>query len=190
MPTTRISCKRYGFPASVIHYAMWLRFCLTLSLLDAEEIMARRGVDVSDETMRAWTVKFGPKIAANLRHRKLPPSPRWRLGEMVGGNARERVFLWRAVDDEGEGLDIFVQKRRDTRAALKLLLRSQPVGSESIGTLVLASYSSALRAIGAEEIHRSGRLREKKGLRTRSCQSEGASGRCSGSNHEPQRSDF
>jgi transposase-like protein len=105
---------------------MWLRFCLTLSLRDAEEIMAHRGVDVSDETMRAWTVKFGPKSAANLRHRKLPPSPRWRLGEMVVGNARERVFLWRAVDDEGEGLDIFVQKRRDTRAALKLLLCSQP----------------------------------------------------------------
>jgi hypothetical protein len=51
---------------------MWLRFCLTLSLRDAEEIKAHRGVDVSDETMRAWTVKFGPKIAANLRYRKLP----------------------------------------------------------------------------------------------------------------------
>jgi transposase-like protein len=105
---------------------MWLRFCLTLSLRDAEEIMAHRGVDVSDETMRALTVKFGRKIAASLRHRKLPQSPRWRLGEMICGSARERVFLWRAVDDEGEGLDIFVQKRRDTRAALKLLLCSQP----------------------------------------------------------------
>ncbi|MEY4784107.1 MAG: hypothetical protein RIR41_2042 [Pseudomonadota bacterium] len=148
MPITRISCKCYGFPASVIHYAMWLRFCLTLSLRDAEEIMAHRGVDVSDEPMRALTVKFGRKIAASLRHRKLPQSPRWRLGEMICGSARERVFLWRAVDDEGEGLDIFVQKRGNTRAALKLLLRSQPVGSESIGALVLASCSPALRAIG------------------------------------------
>ena len=182
MPITRISCKRHGFPASVIHYAMWLRFCLTLSLRDAEEIMAHRGVDVSDETMRAWTVKFGPKSAASLRHRELPPSPRWHLGEMVGGNARERLFLWRAVDDEGEGLDILVQKRGDTRAAPKLLLRSQPVGSESIGTLVLASCSPALRAIG-KKIHRSGRLRAKKRLRTRSCQSESASGRCSGCSH-------
>ena len=132
MPITRISCKCYGFPASVIHYAMWLRFCLTLSLRDAEEIMAHRGVDVSDEPMRALTVKFGRKIAASLRHRKLPQSPRWRLGEMICGSARERVFLWRAVDDEGEVLALVVHKRRDTRAALKLLkqlLCSQPVGA-------------------------------------------------------------
>jgi hypothetical protein len=73
---------------------------------------------------------------------------RWHLGEMVCGSARERVFLWRAVDDEGEGLDIFNQKRGDIRPALKLLLCNQPVGSESIGALALASCCPALRAIG------------------------------------------
>jgi putative transposase len=111
-------------------------------------------------------VKFGPKIAANLRRRKLSPSPRRRLGEIVCGNAREHVFLWQAVDHGGEVLDIFLQKRRETRAALnllKLLLRSPPVGSESIATDVFASCSSAIRAIGGEEIRRSGRLREKGG---------------------------
>jgi transposase-like protein len=78
----------------------------------------------------------------------------------IGG---ERVYLWRAVDDEGEVLDLVVQKRRDTRAASKLLkqlLRSQPVEPESIVTDGLASYGSALRALGREGVHRPGRLRE------------------------------
>ena len=87
---------------------MWLCFRLTLSLRDAEAMMAHRGVDVSYETMCARTVTCGPKSAASLRCPKLPPSPRWHLGEMFCGNARKRVFLWPAVDHEGEALDIFV----------------------------------------------------------------------------------
>ena len=160
---TRISYKRRGFSAAVIQHAVWLYFRFTLSLRDVEEMLAQRGIDVSYETIRAWTVKFGPKIAANLRRRKLPPSPRWHLDEMVCKIGGERVFLWRAVDDEGEVLDIVVQKRRDTRAALKLLkqlLRSQPVEPESIVTDGLTSYGSALRVLGREGIHRPGRLRE------------------------------
>ena len=108
-------------------------------------------------------MKFGPQIAANLRRRKLPPSPRRRLDEMVGRVGGEHMFLWRAVDDEGEVLDIVVQKRRDTRAALKLLrqpLRSQPIEPESIVTDGLASYSSALRALGRAGVHHPGHLRE------------------------------
>jgi transposase-like protein len=108
-------------------------------------------------------VKFGPKIAANLRRRKLPPSPRWHLDEMVCKIGGERVYLWRAVDDEGEVFDLVVQKRRDTRAALKMLkqlLRSQPVEPEIIVTDGFASYGSALRALGREGVHRPGRLRE------------------------------
>ena len=88
-----------------------------------------------------------------------------RLVCKIGG---ERVFLWRAVDDEGEVLDIVVQKRRDTRAALKLLkqlLRSQPVEPESIVTDGLASYGSALRVLGREQIHRPGRLSRRAGAK-------------------------
>ena len=70
-----------------------------------------------------WTVKFGAKIAANLRRRQLPPSPRWHLDEMVSTIAGERVWIWRAVDDEGEVLDMIVQKRRDTGAAVRFLRR-------------------------------------------------------------------
>ena len=73
---TRISYKRHRFPPAVIQHAVWLYFRFTLSLRDVEEMLAHRGIDVSYETIRYWTVKFGAKIASNLRRRKLPPSPR------------------------------------------------------------------------------------------------------------------
>src|SRR5215207_2337706 len=79
----RISYKRHRFPPTVIQHAVWLYFRFTLSLRDVEEMLARRGMEVSYETIRCWTIKFGPKIAANLRRRKAPPSPRWHLDEMV-----------------------------------------------------------------------------------------------------------
>ena len=82
--------------------------------------MSRRcpGIDVSYETVRCWTIKFGP-IAANLQRRKQPPSPRWHLDEMVSKINGERVYIWRAVDDEGEVMDMVVQKQRDAGAALR-----------------------------------------------------------------------
>ncbi len=142
---TRISYKRHRFPSAIIQHAVWLSFRFTLSLRDVEEMLAQRGINVSYETIRCWTIKFGPRIAANLRRRKQPPSPRWHLDEMVCSIGGERMFLWRAVDDEGEVMDMIVQKRRDTGAALKLLrrlLRNQRVEPESFVTDGLKSYAS------------------------------------------------
>ena len=149
----RISHKRRCFPATVSQHAVWLYVRVTLSLRDVEEMRARRGSGVSCETIRASTLKSGPKIAANPRRRKLPPSPRWYLDEVVCKIGDKRMDLWRAVDDEGEVPDRVVQERRDTRAALKLskqLLHSQAVKPGRIVTDGLASYGSALRAPGRE----------------------------------------
>jgi transposase-like protein len=160
---TRISYKRHRFPPAVIQHAVWLYFRFTLSLRDVEEMLAHRGIDVSYETIRYWTVKFGPKIAANLRRRKMPPSPRWHLDEMVSTIAGERVWIWRAVDDEGEVLDMIVQKRRDTGAAvrfLRRLLKNQHVAPEVIVTDGLRSYGAALAQLGLIDRHRPGRLRD------------------------------
>ena len=132
-------------------------------LRDVEEMMAHRGVDVSYETVRAWTLKFGPKIAANLRRRKLPPSPRWHLDELVSTIAGERVWIWRAVDDESEVMDMVVQKRRDASAALRLLrrlLKNQNVEPQRIVTDGLSSYGAALERLGLGERHHRGRLRD------------------------------
>ena len=160
---TRLSFKRHRFPGEVISHAIWLYFRFTLSLRDIEEMLARRGIEASYETIRCWTIKFGPTIAANLRRRKAPPSPRWHLDEMVCKIGGERVFLWRAVDDESKFMDMVVQKRRDTAAALRLLrrpLRNQHVEPESVVTDGLKSDASALRKVGLGDRHRPGRLRE------------------------------
>lgn len=116
---------------------------MRLSLRDVEELMSARGVDVSYETIRCWTIKFGPQIARRLRSFAPPLLPRWHLDEVVCSIGGKRMFLWRAVDDEGEVLDVVVQQRRGGDAALKLLrrlLRKQPVEPEQIVTDGLASY--------------------------------------------------
>jgi putative transposase len=134
-----------------------------MSLRDVEELLAQRGIEVSYETIRCWTIKFGPRIAENLKKRRPGPSPRWHLDEMVCKVGGRRMYLWRAVDDEGEVLDLVMHRRRDTWTALKLLtalIENQPVWPESITTDGLGSYALALKILGIEDIHRPGRLRE------------------------------
>ena len=67
-----ISFKRYRFPPSIISHAVWLYFRFTLSFRDVEELLAQRGIDVSYETIRCWTLKFGPKISRNLKRAGIP----------------------------------------------------------------------------------------------------------------------
>jgi putative transposase len=154
-----ISYKRHRFPPDVIRYAVWLYFRFTLSFRDVEELLAERGIEVSYETIRCWTIKFGPQFADNLRRKRPPPSPRWHLDEMVCKVGGRRMYLWRAVDDEGEVLDLVMQPYRDTVSALRLLealIMNQPTFPESICTDKLGSYGLALRIIGLEDIHRTG----------------------------------
>ena len=142
-----LSFKRHRFPAEVIRHAVWLYFRFSLSFRDVEELLAQRGIDVSYETIRCWTIKFGPLVARRLRKQRPCPTPRWHLDEMACSIGGIRMYLWRAVDDEGEVLDLMVQRRRDTEAALKLLrrlLRNQPVKPESIVTDRLGSYACML----------------------------------------------
>jgi transposase-like protein len=158
-----ISFKRHRFPADVIRHAVWLYFRFSLSFRDVEELLAQRGIEVTYETIRCWTIKFGPLIARRLKKRRWAPSPRWHLDEVVCSIGAKRMYLWRAVDDEGEVLDVVVQRRRDTEAATKLLkrlLHNQPVEPESITTDGLASYGAALDLLKLRHIHRPGRLRE------------------------------
>jgi putative transposase len=143
-----LTYRRHRFPASIIQHAVWLYLRFTLSYRDVEELLAERGIDVSYETVRRWVLKFGPLIARRLRQRRPQPSKRWHLDEMVVRIASRRMYLWRAVDDEGEILDMLVQRRRDTRAALRLmrkLLKKQGFAPKLLVTDKLRSYSSAFR---------------------------------------------
>src|SRR5436305_9139507 len=143
-----LSYRRHRFPPEIIQHAVWLYLRFTLSYRDVEELLAERGLDVSYETVRRWVLKFGPAIARRLRQRRPRPSDRWHLDEMVVRIAGERMYLWRAVDDEGEVLDMLVQRRRDTRAALRLmrkLLKKQGFAPKSLTTDKLGSYAAAFR---------------------------------------------
>ena len=158
-----ISFKRHRFPPDVIRYAVWLYIRFTLSIRDVEELLAQREIEVSREAVRCWVIKFGPLIAANLRRRQTPPTGRWHLDEMVVRIGGRRMYLWRAVDDEGEVLDVLVQKRRNKHAALKLLrklLKNQGIHPETLTTDKLASYRAAARDLGLTDRHRPGGMRE------------------------------
>src|SRR5690349_13180579 len=116
-----ISYRRHRFPPVIIQHAVWLYLRFTLSYRDVEELLAERGLDISYETIRCRVLKFGPLIARRLRRCRPRPSDRWHLDEMAVLIAGQRMYLWRAVDHEGEVLDMLVQRRRDTRAALRLM---------------------------------------------------------------------
>ncbi|MCA0367129.1 MAG: IS6 family transposase [Proteobacteria bacterium] len=158
-----LSFKRHRFPAEVIRHAVWLYFRFSLSFRDVETLLAQRGIDVSYETIRCWTIKFGSLIARRLKKRRWAPTGRWHLDEVFCWIGGRQMYLWRAVDDEGEILDVVVQRGRDTDAALKLLkrlLHNQPVEPESITTDSLASYGAALKKLKLNHLHRPGRLRD------------------------------
>jgi len=163
-PVKPISGKRHRFSAEVIRHAVWLYFRFTLSLRDVEELLAQRGIEVSYETIRCWTLKFGRLFTCNLRRSRPKQTGRWHLDEMVVKIGRKRMYLWRAVDDEAEVLDMLVQERRKKTAALKLLrklLRNQSIRPEAIITDTLASYRAAARELGLTDRHQLGGMREK-----------------------------
>lgn len=157
-----LSFKRHRFPPDVIRYAVWLYFRFTLSLRDVEDLLAEREVDVTYETIRCWVDKFGPAIAANIRKRRHRADDVWHLDEMVVKINGKRMWMWRAVDKEGEVLDVLVQKRRNKAAALKLLrklLKNQGFVPDKIVTDGLASYGAALPDLGYSKRHQPGQMK-------------------------------
>ncbi len=170
--------RRHRFPAEIISHTVWLYFRFALSYRDVEEIMAVRGVTLTYETVRHWCLKFGQTFANGLRHRSPRPGDRWHMDEVfIRVNGRTH-YLWRAVDQEGEVLDILVQSRRDRKAAkrfLRKLLKGLQYVPRVIFTDKLKSYGAAKAEIlpgvehmqgkrqnnRAENSHQPTRVREK-----------------------------
>jgi putative transposase len=155
-----LSYRRHRFPGIVIQQAIWLYFRFALSYRDVEEMLAERGIDVSYETVRRWALKFGTIVARKLRRSRPRPDGQWHLDEVFASINGKQLYIWRAVDSEGEVLDILVQPRRDRKAALKLmrkLLKKQAVTPATIVTDKLRSYASALRDLGLTRRHDTGR---------------------------------
>jgi putative transposase len=93
----------------IIQHAVWLYARFTLSLRDVEDLLAERGITVSYDTIRVWVTRFGPPIARRLRRQRGRPSATWHLDEMFARIGGRRMYLWRAVDAEGEILEVLVQ---------------------------------------------------------------------------------
>jgi putative transposase len=152
----KISYSRHRFPSEIIRYTVWLYFRFPLSYRDVEDLLAEREIDVSYETVRRWALKFGQAYARRLRTVRPRPDVRWHLDEVFVTINGKRSYLWRAVDSEGEVLDILVQSRRNKRAALKLmrnLLKRQGFVPNAIMTDKLPSYGAALRELNLSKRH-------------------------------------
>src|SRR6266513_3572902 len=173
----QLSYRRHRFPPPVIQHAMWLYLRFTLSYRDVEDLLAERGLEVSYETVRRWVLKFGPGFARRLRRSRPRPSDRSHIDEMVVRIAGKRMYLWRAVNHEGEVLDMLVQRRRDKLAALRLmrkLLKKQAFAPKLLTTDKLGSYEATFRHLPcpheqglrannrAENSHQVARRRERK----------------------------
>ena len=156
----KISYAGYRFPPEVIDHAIWLYLRFTLSFRDVEDLLAERGIAVSYETVRRWVNHFGPMIAAQLRKRRPKPHATWHLDEVYLKIDGRMAYLWRAVDAEGEVLDVLVQSRRNKHAALKLmrkLLKKYAFVPKHLVTDDLRSYDAAARSLGLSRLHERGR---------------------------------
>src|SRR3981189_1496454 len=110
---------RHRFPPEIISHCVWLYFRFSLSFRDVEELMSSRGVSLTYETVREWCLKFGQTYANGLRRKSSLSGDRWHLDEVFLKINGRHHYLWRAVDQDGDVLDILVQSRRDRRAAKK-----------------------------------------------------------------------
>ncbi|MDP9373433.1 MAG: IS6 family transposase [Chloroflexota bacterium] len=140
--------NRHRFPPAIIGHAVWLYFRFPLSYRDVEELLAERGVIVTYETIRQWCQKFGQTYANALRCRGPQPGDKWHVDEVFLKINGQTCYLWRAVDQHGQVLDILVQSRRNKRAAWRFfrkLLKGLQYVPRVLITDKLASYGAAKR---------------------------------------------
>ena len=183
--TTAPNYKGYRFPAEIISHAVWLYFRFSLSFRDVEELLAQRGIVVTYETVRQWCLTFGQSYANELRRRRPRCGDKWHLYEVFLTIRGERHYLWQAVDQDGNVLDILVQSRRNKKAAKRFfhkLLKGVLYVPRVIIPDKLKSYGAAKREIlpgvehrqhkglnnRAENSYQPTRLREKKMRRFKS----------------------
>src|SRR6185312_12481146 len=159
-PPIATKYKNHRFPAEIISQAVWLYFRFCLSYRDVEELLFERGVIVTYEAIRQWCRKFGQEYANQLRRRRPRPGDKWHLDEVFLTINGARHYLWRAVDQEGNVLDILVQSRRNKQAAKKFfrkLLKGLTYVPRVVITDKLKSYGAAKREILPGVEHRQSR---------------------------------
>ena len=148
--------KRHRFPPEIIQYAVWVYHRFSLSHRDIEDLLAQRAIEVSYDAIRLWCNKFGPKYAQRLMRKHQGYGDTFFIDEVFVKIQGAGHYLWRAVDQDGEVVDVFLQKRRDGKAAkrfFKRLLRKYGGELRKIVTDKLRSYGVAHRELIPETIH-------------------------------------
>ena len=148
--------KRHRFPPDIISYAVWLYYRFNLSHRDIEDLLAERGITVCHESIRLWCIKFGATYSRRLKRRHQGYGDTFYIDEVFVKINGKLNYLWRAVDQDGEVVDVFLQARRDGAAAIrffKRLLRSHGGEPRKIVTDKLRSYGVAHREVIPEAIH-------------------------------------
>ena len=156
MKTTSNPYKRHRFPSEIIQYAVWLYYRFNLSHRDIEDLLSERGIDVSYESIRLWCNKFGPHYAKRLKRRHQGYGDTFFIDEVFVRIQGQQQYLWRAVDQDGEVVDVFLQARRDGKAAkrfFKRLLKNHTDEPRKIVTDKLRSYGVAHRELIPDTNH-------------------------------------
>ena len=148
--------QRHRFPPAIIQYAVWLYHRFNLSHRDIEDLLAERGIEVSYESVRLRCNRFGPLFSERLKRRHPGFGDTFFIDEVFVTIAGQRHYLCRAVDQDGDVIDVYLQMRRDAEAAKRFfrrLLRSHGKSPRKIVTEKLGSYRVARRELMPETIH-------------------------------------
>ncbi len=145
-----------SFPRDIVAYAVWAYHRFALSTADVEDLLAERGVIVSRETVRLWINRFGRHFATCIRRDRTKPNDKWHMDEVVITIGGQKFWLWRAIDADGDVLDILVQPRRNTKAAKRFFSRLvRQFGSPRVVvTDKLGSYTKPIQTIAPNADHR------------------------------------
>jgi len=146
----------YRFPPEIISHAVWLYHRFSVSFRDGEDLLAERGISVTYETLRQWCLRFGLDYAGQLRRRRGRMGDTWYLDELFIKIQGRQQYLWRAVDQDGDVIDILVQSRHNRRAAARFfrkLLKTQGREPRRLITDKLGSYKAAHRTAMPSVIH-------------------------------------
>ena len=148
--------KRHRFPPDIISYAVWLYYRFNLSHRDIEDLLAERGITVSYETIRLWCIKFGALYSKRLKRKHRGYGDTFFIDEVFVKINGKQHYLWRAVDQDGEVVDVYLQAKRDGATAkrfFKRLLRSHGNEPRKIVTDKLRSYGVSHREVIPEAVH-------------------------------------
>ncbi|SDQ37221.1 IS6 family transposase [Pseudovibrio sp. Tun.PSC04-5.I4] len=156
IPSTFAHLKGFRFPREVIAYAVWAYHRFAMSTADVEDLLAERGVIVSRETVRLWVNRFGCHFADCIRRDRPKPNNKWHMDEVVITICGVKYWLWRAIDGDGDVLDILVQSHRNAKAAKRFFKRLVKQFGEPrvVVTDKLRSYIKPIQTLAPNADHR------------------------------------